>query len=102
MNRRQFLFSIGAAGFGLAGYQFWPEQGFNNPCLAGLPDNIKKHPLKQLVSKNLLDVAHADFLKTIRLYNPIMFDFSLKRLIAVNGNTFSNSIFETRRFFEAN
>ncbi len=67
-----------------------------------LPAILPIISLKQLVSKNLLDVAHADLLKTIRLYNPIMFDFALKRLIAVNGNTFSSSIFETRRFFEAN
>ena len=65
-----------------------------------LPAILPITSLKQLVSKNLLDVAHVEFLKTMRLYNPIMFDFALKRLIAFNGNTFANSIFETRRFFE--
>ena len=65
-----------------------------------LPAILPIISLKQLVSKNLLDENHVDFLKVMRLYNPIMFDFALKRLIAFNGNTFANSIFETRRFFE--
>ncbi|MGB7816719.1 MAG: hypothetical protein WBL28_10255 [Methylotenera sp.] len=57
--------------------------------------------LKQLVANNLLDEMHVDFLKTIRLYNPIMFDFALKRLMQWQGVRFSTQIFETRRVFDA-
>jgi uncharacterized protein len=66
-----------------------------------LPGILPIISLKQLVSKNLLDASHVDFLKTIRLYNPIMFDFTLKRLMVFEGHSFPNNVFETRRFFEA-
>ncbi|MDP1659946.1 MAG: amidohydrolase family protein [Methylotenera sp.] len=48
MNRRQFLLSTAAMGLSTstyAGIRFWPESGFNNPCLSGLPDDLKNHPL---------------------------------------------------------
>ncbi len=48
MNRRQFL--LGSAALGLststfAGVSLWPESGFKNPCLSGMPDELKNHPL---------------------------------------------------------
>lgn len=52
MNRRQFLTGItalGASALGYAGVKFWPEQGFINPCLSGLPEQIKAHPLMQQI-----------------------------------------------------
>ena len=64
-----------------------------------LPAILPIISLKQLVSKNLLDVSHVDFLKAIRLYNPIMFDFALKRLLRFEGSTFPTNVFETKRFF---
>jgi uncharacterized protein len=66
-----------------------------------LPAILPIISLKQLVNKNLLNEEHVEFLKVVRLYNPILFDFALKRLIAFDGKTFANNIFETRRFFEA-
>ena len=37
----------------------------------------------------------------IREYNPLLFDFVLKRHLRSNGKALSNSVFETRKFFEA-
>jgi uncharacterized protein len=48
MNRRQFLLSTAALGLStsaVAGIRLWPESGFTNPCLSGLPDELKNHPL---------------------------------------------------------
>jgi uncharacterized protein len=66
-----------------------------------LPGILPLISLKQLVDKKLLDKNHVEFLKTCRIYNPILFDFALKRLIQSNGQSFPNSVFETRRFFDA-
>lgn len=48
MNRRQFLFSAAAIGLSTsayAGFRLWPESGFKNPCLSGMPEALKDHPL---------------------------------------------------------
>ncbi len=52
MNRRQFLRRaglIGLGGAGLAGWSLWPEAGILNPCLAGLPPDLARHPLMERV-----------------------------------------------------
>lgn len=56
MNRRRFL--LGMAGLGLsgvayAGAKFWPENGFNNQCLSGLPIELQQHPLMHQVLSDL-------------------------------------------------
>ena len=38
-------------------------------------------------------------LKEIRLHNPLLFDFVLKRNLRSNGKALSAGVFETRRFF---
>jgi len=51
MRRRKFLHYFAAssvllAGTSVAGFRFWPDEGFWNPCLnARLPDNLAKHEL---------------------------------------------------------
>ena len=64
-----------------------------------LPGILPLISLKQLVGKNLIDANAAEFLKEIRLYNPILFDFALKRLLRFEGNSFPANVFETKRFF---
>ncbi|MHB1334294.1 MAG: amidohydrolase family protein, partial [Sulfuriferula sp.] len=52
MKRREFLGTLGALGLGavgVAGWKHWPEQGFTNPCLAGLPEAVAHHPLMRSV-----------------------------------------------------
>ncbi|PCI55862.1 MAG: amidohydrolase [Methylophilaceae bacterium] len=52
MHRRKFLSSLGALGLGgmaYASYKFWPDAGFSNPCLAGMPDNLQNYPLMQQI-----------------------------------------------------
>jgi predicted TIM-barrel fold metal-dependent hydrolase len=52
MNRRKFLTGLGllsvSAGVGAA-YKYWPDQGFTNPCLSGLPESLANHELVQQV-----------------------------------------------------
>ena len=55
---------------------------------------------QQLLRNGLLQTKHIAFLQAIKQYNPLMFDFAVKRLIAHNGKSFAAQIFETRRFFE--
>lgn len=55
---------------------------------------------KQLHRAGLLDETHLLFLQTLRDYNPLMFDFAVKRLINIDGTSFAASTFETRPFFD--
>ena len=56
MNRRHFLRSLSAFGLAAAGvgiWQHWPKPGLTNPCLAGLPETLARHPLLQSVWQGL-------------------------------------------------
>jgi len=55
---------------------------------------------KGLASMGLLQKEHLLFLQTLRNYNPLMFDFAVKRLVKWQGVGFSKEIFETRRVFD--
>ena len=52
-----------------------------------------------LVSLKLLDPAAAPVLREIRLHNPLLFDFVLKRSLRANGKALAARVFETREFF---
>lgn len=54
----------------------------------------------QLVRQGLLEEEQLSFLRTLRNYNPLMFDFALKRLLRFEGQSFHASTFHTRHFFE--
>jgi hypothetical protein len=49
----------------------------------------------------LLDRAAVPVLQEIRKYNPLLFDFALKRLLRFEQYSFPTQVFETRRFFES-
>ena len=53
MTRRGFLGALGMGAAGVASWKYWPEQGWSNPCLPGLPDRVMQHPLMQTVWANL-------------------------------------------------
>lgn len=55
--------------------------------------------LDKLVSENLLEPEVVPILNAIQSYNPLLFDFALKRLLHADGVPFPASVFETRRFF---
>ena len=66
-----------------------------------LPGIMPIFSVEYLVSLGLVQESARDLLTTIREYNPLIFDFVLKRHLRSNGKALSNSVFETRRFFEA-
>ncbi len=48
MNRRRFVSLIGASGFGLLGWRFWPDDGIWNPCLPeATPAELLQHDIVQ-------------------------------------------------------
>ncbi len=64
-----------------------------------LPGVLPIIPLKQIVRMGLLQQQQAAILSEVRRYNPLWFDFLLKRMLRWRGKGFSNSVFETRRHF---
>ena len=66
-----------------------------------LPGVMPIYSVDYLVSLKLVEPAAAPVLREIRLHNPLLFDFVLKRHLASNGKRFAPRVFRTRRFFEA-
>ncbi len=54
---------------------------------------------RQLYHMRLLGSEHLPFLRALKKYNPLMFDFAVKRLISFDGVHFSKNIFETKHVF---
>jgi mannonate dehydratase len=52
-----------------------------------------------LAADGFLKDEEAVFLSALRRYNPLLFDFALKRLLAVNGQGFDTAVFASRRVF---
>jgi len=79
------------------------EQAWHARLLNGsdypLPGVMPIFSLDYLVSLGLLPQAAAPVLREIRLHNPLLFDFVLKRVLRSNGSALSASVFETRAFF---
>lgn len=55
---------------------------------------------RQLNQMGLIDSEYLPFLQALKRYNPLMFDFAVKRLIRFNGIGFDSRIFETRHIFD--
>ena len=64
-----------------------------------LPGVMPIFSVDYLVSLGLLEAAAAPVLREIRLHNPLLFDFVLKRQLRSNGTSLAASVFETRNFF---
>ena len=54
--------------------------------------------LHHLARARLIDVADTPVLSAVRSYNPMLFDFLLKRRLRWNGRGFSPAVFEARAF----
>jgi len=66
-----------------------------------LPGIMPLFSVEYLVSLGLVQESARSVLREIRDYNPLLFDFVLKRHLRSNGRALSKNIFETRPFFEA-
>lgn len=64
-----------------------------------LPGILPLFPLKTLRRAGLIREDQYEVLRQIRNYNPIWFDFVLKRMLRWQGKQFANTVFETRRHF---
>ncbi len=64
-----------------------------------LPGVMPIFSVDYLVSLKLLAESAASVLKEIRLHNPLLFDFVLKRQLRSNGKSLAAGVFETRAFF---
>jgi predicted TIM-barrel fold metal-dependent hydrolase len=79
------------------------EEGWHRRLLNGsdypLPGVMPIFSVDYLVSLKLVEESAAPVLKEIRLHNPLLFDFVLKRHLRAGSKALSRSVFETRRFF---
>jgi mannonate dehydratase len=80
------------------------EEGWHARLLNGsdypLPGVMPIFSLDYLVSLGLLDASAAPVLSEIREYNPLLFDFVLKRHLRSHGKRFPPAVFQTRQFFQ--
>jgi mannonate dehydratase len=66
-----------------------------------LPGVMPIFSVDYLITLGLLDKASGPVLSEIRQHNPLLFDFTLKRLLNWQGHSFSPAVFQTRRLFAA-
>jgi mannonate dehydratase len=64
-----------------------------------LPGILPLFDLDSLVAENLLAADDVPLLLELQTYNPLLFDFALKRLLRSGDQSFPVSIFHTRSFF---
>lgn len=65
-----------------------------------LPGVVPLFSLRRFVKQHYLTDAQAQVLSEIRRYNPLLFDFVLKRSLVSGGQRFTPVVFESRRLFE--
>ena len=64
-----------------------------------LPGVMPIFSVDYLVSLGMIAAPAAEVLREIRLHNPLLFDFVLKRNLRSNGRALAARVFETRGFF---
>jgi len=62
-----------------------------------LPGIGLAYRLERFVDAGWLDTRDAETLERLRPHNPLLFEFVLKRTLAVQGKRLSSAVFETRR-----
>lgn len=77
-------------------HQDWHHRLLNGSDFP-LPGVMPIFSTKRMVKLGLLDEKKVDTLKQIRFYNPVLYDFVLKRSLRYKGMMLSNSIFESGR-----
>jgi predicted TIM-barrel fold metal-dependent hydrolase len=65
-----------------------------------LPGVMPLFSLRRFVRQHFLTDSQAQVLSEIRPYNPLLFDFVLKRSLVSGGQRFTPVVFESRRLFE--
>ena len=65
-----------------------------------LPGVIPLFSMRRFVKQSYLTSAQATVISEIRRYNPLLFDFVLKRSLVKNGQRFAPIVFESRRVFD--
>ena len=65
-----------------------------------LPGILPLFSLKLLQRSGFIRKEDTGVLSSIRDYNPLLFDFVLKRTLRLNGNSLGVEPFQTRRFFD--
>jgi mannonate dehydratase len=66
-----------------------------------LPAVLPMLSLKLLAEKHFIPESSIPVLKTLRVYNPLLFDFVLKRHLKAQGKGFAPQVFQTRNFWKA-
>jgi mannonate dehydratase len=66
-----------------------------------LPAVLPMLSLKLLAEKHFIPESSIPVLKILRVYNPLLFDFVLKRHLKAQGKGFAPQVFQTRNFWKA-
>lgn len=64
-----------------------------------LPGFLPEVSIARLVSEEFITAPQGHVLEEVRQYDPLLFDFVLKRLLRADGARLSDSLFETASFF---
>ena len=64
-----------------------------------LPGILPVFSLKQMLRADFLNEQQAQVLSEVRRYNPVWFDFLVKRMVRWEGHGFDNSVFENKHHF---
>jgi mannonate dehydratase len=65
-----------------------------------LPGVMPLFSVRRFVEQSYLTSSQATVVSEIRRYNPLLFDFVLKRSLVKNGQRFAPIVFESRRMFD--
>jgi uncharacterized protein len=81
------------------------EEAWHSRLLNGsdypLPALMPIFSVDYLVSLGLLEPSSSAVLTEIRRYNPLLFDFVIKRTLRADGRRLPAAVFETRAFFDS-